>query len=284
MTAFARREATGDWGALIWELRAVNHRYLEVQLRLPEELRGLETALRERIQGRLSRGKVDCALRHQAGAGAAGAVDVDDAVARSVIEAIEHIEKAMNNPARLSAMEILRWPGVVREQRPDLEPLGEAATELLSAALDDLVQTRAREGERLAQTIEQRCAAVLDCVAQVRERRPQLMSGLRDKLRARIDALGVDAEPGRIEQELAIVAQRLDVDEELDRLQTHVAEVREAMQRDEPVGRRLDFLMQELNREANTLGSKSNDAETTQIAVELKVLIEQMREQVQNIE
>jgi uncharacterized protein (TIGR00255 family) len=173
---------------------------------------------------------------------------------------------------------------VVRERRPDVEPLGTAAGELLDAALEEFVQTRVREGERLGAVIEQRCAAVLECVSAVRARRPELMSGLRDKLRARIEGLGVEAEPGRLEQELAIVAQRLDVDEELDRLETHVAEVRAAMARDEAVGRRLDFLMQELNREANTLGSKANDAETTQLAVELKVLIEQMREQIQNIE
>jgi uncharacterized protein (TIGR00255 family) len=284
MTAFARSERQGDWGTITWELRSVNHRYLDVFFRLPDEFRALEAQCRERVQQRLGRGKVECSLRYQPSGVVPGELDLDEAAAGAVVVACERIEKLMNNPARLTAIEVLRWPGVVREQRPELEALRAEALSLLDAALAELRATREREGERLREVLEQRCAGITEIVARVRERRPQVMQGLREKLMARIESLDVTPDPGRLEQELAIVAQRLDVDEELDRLDTHLAEVVDVLKRKEPVGRRLDFLMQEFNREANTLGSKANDVETTQAAVDLKVLIEQMREQVQNIE
>lgn len=284
MTAFARRERQEEWGLLVWELRSVNHRYLEVSLRLPEELRAQENLFRERVQARLGRGKVECSLRFQPGVGAGGAVQVNEALARSLIEACERVEKLMTNAARLSAMDVLRWPGVSMETKPDLEPVQGAAMALLEEALNELVATREREGARLKEAIEQRLQAVAGLVRQVRERRPEVLAAIREKLLTRIQTLGLEPDSGRLEQELAIVAQRLDVEEELDRLQTHLQETADVLRRDEPVGRRLDFLMQEFNREANTLSSKANDAQTTQAAVELKVLIEQMREQVQNIE
>ena len=206
------------------------------------------------------------------------------ALARAVIQACEQIEQAMSNAQRQSAIDVLRWPGVAQEAERDIEPVREAALALLDEALDELVESREREGARLKAIIEERAAGIGGIVADVRARRPQVMQGVREKLLGRIQDLGVEADPNRLEQELAIIAQKLDVDEELDRLDSHLKELAEALSRDEPVGRRLDFLMQEFNREANTLGSKSNDAQTTQAAVELKVLIEQMREQVQNIE
>lgn len=284
MTAFARRERQEEWGVLVWELRSVNHRYLEVSLRLPEELRAQENLFRERVRARLGRGKVECSLRFQPGAGAAGSVQVNEALARSLIEACERVEKLMSNAARLSAMDVLRWPGVSVETKPDLEPVQGAAMALLEEALNDLVATREREGARLKEAIEQRLKAVAGLVSEVRARRPQVLAAIREKLLTRIKALDLEPDGARLEQELAVIAQRLDVEEELDRLQTHLQEAADVLRRDEPVGRRLDFLMQEFNREANTLASKANDAQTTQAAVELKVLIEQMREQVQNIE
>lgn len=284
MTAFARCEAQGDWGTLTCELRSVNHRYLDIGFRLPEELRAIEAAVRERLQAGLGRGKVDCALRYQAPSAAEAAVEVDAAQVRALLEACEQVEGLMGASTQFTALEVLRWPGVVREPTRDLAPLQQAALALVDEVLEDFIAVRRGEGERLATLIRQRAEAVGDQVRRVRGRRQDLVAGLRDKFRARLADLGVEAEPGRLEQELAIVAQRLDVDEELDRLDSHLAELASVLEREEPIGRRLDFLMQEFNREANTLGSKSSDIETTQAAVELKVLIEQMREQIQNLE
>lgn len=284
MTGFARVETDTPQGGLAWEVRSVNHRYLEVSLRLPEAFRALESAVRERVQGRLGRGKVEVSLRHQAPAGEEAGLEVNEPLARRLIEVCGQVEHWIMNAARITALDILRWPGVVREPAPDLQALHERALGLLDEALEELAATRAREGERLREAIETRCNAVGDLVARVRVRRPEVIDALREKWRARIADLGVDMDPGRLEQELALQAQRLDVDEELDRLDGHLQEVAVILDRGEPVGRRLDFLMQEFNREANTLGSKANDMETTRAAVELKVLIEQMREQVQNVE
>ena len=284
MTGFARREVQGEWGALICELRSVNHRYLDIGFRMPEELRAVEGAARERLQARLGRGKVECHLRYQAPSGTDGGIEVDHAQVQELLEACEQVEGLMGASTQFTAMEVLRWPGVVREPTRDLAPLQKAALGLVNQALDEFIAARRAEGERLATLIRQRGDAVTEQVERVRGRRQDLVAGLRDKYRARLADLGVEAEPGRLEQELAIAAQRLDVDEELDRLDSHLAELSSVLGRDEPIGRRLDFLMQEFNREANTLGSKSADIETTQAAVELKVLIEQMREQIQNIE
>ncbi|APZ44028.1 YicC/YloC family endoribonuclease [Acidihalobacter ferrooxydans] len=284
MTAFARSELHGEWGTLSCELRSVNHRYLDISLRLPEELRAAESAMRERLQAGLSRGKVECALRYQAPAATSAGVEVDHATVRALLAASAEVETLMGAASQYTALEVLRWPGVVREPKRDLAPLHTAAQTLVNDALDAFIATRQAEGTRLAELIRQRAAAITQQLARVRSRRKALVGGLLDKYRARLADLGVEAEPGRLEQELAIAAQRLDVDEELDRLDSHLTELHAVLDRDEPIGRRLDFLMQEFNREANTLGSKSADIETTQAAVELKVLIEQMREQIQNIE
>jgi uncharacterized protein (TIGR00255 family) len=284
MTAFARRESKGDLGALTWELRSVNHRYLDITLRLPEDLRGLESALRAKVAQQLQRGKLDGVLRYRAEYAAASTLAVNEALARGVIDAAQQIASLLTSSVPITAIDVLRWPGVVQEPEADLGALNAQALALFDAALEDLNKSRASEGARIEDLIRTRCLAMCDIVAQVRQRRPQFVTAVREKLLARVSELKVEPDQNRLEQELAIVAQRLDVEEELDRLEGHLKEIDQVLAREEAVGRRLDFLMQELNREANTLGSKSADLATTQAAVELKVLIEQMREQVQNVE
>ena len=284
MTAFARGEVQGEWGVLSCELRGVNHRYLDLSLRLPEELRAAEAALRERLRAALGRGKVECAFRYQAPAGGQAAIEVDLGVVRALLEAGSEIESLMGASTQYTALDVLRWPGVAREPERDWASVQAAASSLLEATLQEFMESRRAEGERLAEMIRQRARAIAQQLVALRARRQDLLAGLLDKYRKRLADLGVQAEPGRLEQELALAAQRLDVDEELDRLDSHLAELESVLQRREPIGRRLDFLLQEFNREANTLSAKAADIETTQAAVELKVLIEQMREQVQNIE
>jgi len=288
MTAFTRKEGDGEWGRLTLELRSVNHRYLETTLRLPEELRALEPRLRERIGARLGRGKVDCNMRYEGPQLQAGELIVNKEFAQGLAHASREVDSMLYNPGPVSSMEVLKWPGVLHAPETDLETLAAAATASLDEALDDLVAARSREGERLKALIEQRCDAVAEVVSQVRQVLPEIQQRLRDRLLARLGEVqseaGAEPDNGRLEQEMVYLAQRMDVDEELDRLAAHLDEVRRVLDADEPVGRRLDFLMQELNREANTLGSKSADTRTTRASVDLKVLIEQMREQVQNIE
>jgi uncharacterized protein (TIGR00255 family) len=284
MTAFARRELKGDLGVLTCELRGFNHRYLDIVLRLPEEIRGLDNALREQASRRLKRGRLECQLRYQPTEASAHVLTINDTLARSVIDAVHRVESQINNPARMTAIDVLRWPGVVAEPEQDIGPLTAQAAELFRAALDDLIESRAREGARIEDLMEARCEAIGKIVAQVRERRPDVLAAIRGKLMARISHFNIEPDINRLEQELAFIAQKLDVEEELDRLDGHLQDISAALARDEPVGRRLDFLMQEFNREANTLGSKSADLATTQATVELKVIIEQMREQVQNVE
>lgn len=284
MTGFARCETSGHWGTLIWELRSVNHRYLEITPRLPEELRRIEPDLRERAMARLGRGKVECTLRFRPGAGALSTPEVNWQFAEGLLAACDELGRRIPGAAAFSALDLLRVPGVLREGEVDLGPVAAAALEALERALEDLVASRAREGERLAEVVRERAAAVEQLTAEVRQYRSEVNRRLRERLLTRLGELDVTADPGRLEQELVYAAQRLDVDEELERLATHVAEVRAALERPEPVGRRLDFLMQELQREANTIASKSSDSNTTRAAVDMKVLIEQMREQVQNLE
>ncbi len=283
MTAFSRREVSAPWGELVLELRSVNHRFLDLSLRLPEELRAAEPALRERLGARLARGKVDLTVRFAPAAGAAG-LEVDKDLAQRIAKASREVDLLLYNPAPVNSMDVLRWPGVLKPPRLDHEVLRDQALALLDEALDELVAMREREGAKLAEVVEARCQAIEQVVARVRERLPQVLAAWREKLAQRMRELGVEADPGRLEQELALTAQKADVDEELDRLGVHLAEVRRTLARGGSAGRRLDFLVQELNREANTLGSKSIDAEVSQAAVELKVLLEQIREQVQNIE
>jgi uncharacterized protein (TIGR00255 family) len=284
MTGFARREATGAWGTLVCELRSVNHRFLEAGLRLPDELRVAEGELRARLAKQLRRGKVDCSINYRRPAGTAGALEIDGAALERLLAAVQLVARTMPQAAAVSALDVLRWPGVVRDESAVGDELLGAAYAVFGVTLDELVAARAREGLRLRELLEQRCTGLETLVADVRARLPEVQARMRARLAERLAELAASADPERLEQELAILLQRLDVDEELERLSGHIAEVRRVIGGNEPAGRRLDFLMQELNREANTLSSKSQDLETTRSAVDMKVLIEQMREQVQNAE
>ncbi len=283
MTGFARRERQYPWGQLAWELKTVNHRYLEVGCRLPEEFRAAEADFRQAISSAVRRGKVECSL-HFRPATVTGALEIDAEVLAALTQRAQQLAAQAGPAARIEVLDLLRWPGVVRDQTRDSAALIAAALALLGEALIDLARFRDSEGGRLREALEQRCAGLTEFAGRVAERLPEVRARMRAKLLDRIAQLTADADHDRLEQELAILAQRLDVDEEIDRLRGHVAEVRKAFSGQEPAGRRLDFLMQELNREANTLSSKSQDIETTRAAVDMKVLIEQMREQVQNIE
>jgi uncharacterized protein (TIGR00255 family) len=283
MTAFARQEAEQEWGSLSWEIRSVNHRYLEPHLRLPDNLKELEGFLREKLRKTLSRGKVECTLRFTPEAKVQQLV-VNEHYAKEVIQAAESVQGMLSNHQALDALELLRWPGVLQDTKLDMDLVKTSAKDLFGQALDDLLEGRSREGVELAVLINQRLDAISEIVAEVREKMPQILQNQRDNLAQRLEELKVELDESRLEQEMALLAQKADVDEEMDRLDTHVQEVRRVLKQKGPIGRRLDFLMQELNREANTLSSKSIVANTTQCAVELKVLIEQMREQIQNIE
>jgi uncharacterized protein (TIGR00255 family) len=284
MTGFARQSAETTFGTLSWELRAVNHRYLEVQFRLPDELRPREHVFKQQVSATLARGKVDCGLHFQRVNARQGDLQLNTELVKLIGQRAAEVAVNLPAAAPLNPLDVLRWPGVIAEAEFDAEPLLAAATALLDDTLAALTGMRASEGERIAAMIASRCDDIAGIAAGVRERMPDILQAVRNKQRERIERLDVAADPARLEVELALLAQKLDVDEEVDRLDSHLTEIRDALGSDEPVGRRLDFLMQELNREANTLGSKSADAETTRAAVELKVLIEQMREQIQNIE
>ena len=284
MTGFARRETEGPWGALICEVRSVNHRFLEIGLRLPEDLRSLDPELRARLGRELRRGKVDCTFTYRPAQTGERMLDLDREILQRLLARLGDVAGlAGTQPLSIDAMEVLRWPGVIREQTAGGEELLAAARTLADDTAMELVSARAREGERLAELMEQRCAGLTTLVAQVRARLPEVKARARARLTQRAAEIAA-ADPERLEQELALLLQRLDVDEELDRLGAHIEEIRHVTGGREPAGRRLDFLMQELNREANTLSSKSQDLETTRAAVDMKVLIEQLREQVQNIE
>jgi uncharacterized protein (TIGR00255 family) len=299
MTGFARREASGPWGTLICELRSVNHRFLETSFRLPDDLRSLEPELRQLFTRELKRGKVDCTVTYRASQGAERALELDTEALARLLARMREISGAMSDdreraadtgrPAlaaqpAVSPLEVLRWPGIIRDAESGGAELLGAARQVAAAAVAELAAARAREGERLRDLIEQRCAGLASLVEQVRTRLPEVEARIRSRLEERLAELQVNVDRDRLEQELVLLLQRLDVDEELDRLTGHIAEIRRVIGGNEAAGRRLDFLMQELNREANTLSSKSQDLETTRAAVDMKVLIEQMREQVQNIE
>lgn len=283
MTAFARAEMAGDHGTLSWEIRSVNHRYLEPHLRLPEAFRDLEGAVRDALRKGLSRGKVECTLRFAEDA-AGRSMQVDEARARTLIAAAEDVAALLKQPAPINPLDVLAWPGVIVGDAADPQALGNAALKLFDKALAELKAGRQREGDELARLINERLDAITQETATLRAQVPQMLAAQRQKVLDRCAEMRVELDPPRLEQELVLLAQKSDVAEELDRLATHVGEVRRVLQSGGAAGRRLDFLMQELNRESNTLGSKAIDTRSTQAAVNLKVLIEQMREQVQNIE
>ena len=284
MTAFARTQQSLVEGDIICELRSVNHRFLELHLKMPEDFRASEARFREMIQQRLSRGKVELFLRFNANIEQTGSISINQQQAKSLVKACHAINDLLHQPSEVDPIEVLQWPGVVQESKMDMKPVLEAAESCLDAALDELLANREREGERMRDLITQRCDAIQQIVNQTRDKMPEIQTRYQQRLRDRLDELKVEVNNDRLEQELVHLAQKMDVDEELDRLDSHLQEMKDILNRDEAVGRRLDFLMQELNREANTLGSKSADISSTNASVELKVLIEQMREQIQNIE
>lgn len=284
MTAFARQQAEFPWGTLIWEIRSVNQRYLEPTFRLPESFRELEGKLRDQLRTTLARGKVECTLRFAPAVHVQEQMQVNTRIVQQLHSACVEVSTHFTGGADVNPLDILRWPGVLSEHQLDMKAVLEEALKLFRSSLKELVDNRGREGEKLQELIEQRIGSIVDVVAQVRKSMPVILNKQRDNLHTRLAEALVDLDVNRVEQEIVLLAQKADVDEEVDRLDTHVAEVRNVLKRNEPIGRRLDFLMQELNREANTLSSKSIVVETTQCAVELKVLIEQMREQIQNIE
>ncbi|WP_193091287.1 YicC/YloC family endoribonuclease [Halomonas colorata] len=283
MTAFARTEEAAPWGTLQVEIRSVNQRYLEPHFRLHESLRDLEPVLRETLRTRLARGKVECSVRFES-AETVQAPAVNTTRLAAIVEALNAVQQQVPSALAPTALELLNQPGVMETQHLDQDAIKTAAKALFDRALGELIDARAREGEKLAEMIATRLMAVSEQVATVKSLLPQILERQRAQLLERLEIAKTELDPQRLEAELVLVAQKADVDEELDRLTTHVGEVSRQLAEKGPKGRRLDFLMQELNREANTLSSKSVVAETTRCAVELKVLIEQMREQIQNIE
>ena len=288
MTAFARVQESNEAGAIVWELRSVNHRYLEPSIKMPEDFRQLEPEVRKLVAKYLDRGKVDLGLRYKLEQQQQGEIKLNADIVHRLREVEQQVLNIVHEGSKLSVADILGWPGVIADVERDFSALHALALSGLENALKQLQQGRETEGKALEELIRSRCAQISEIVAELRKTRPEMMAALREKwesnLEEKLQQWRENASESRLEQELVMLAQKLDVDEELDRLDTHVTEVLNVLERDEAVGRRLDFLMQELNREANTLGSKSQDSATTQLAVDLKVLIEQMREQVQNIE
>lgn len=284
MTAFARTEAHGDFGHLSVELRSVNSRHLEATLRLPDALREHEYLWRERLRQRISRGKVELTLRLDASADMLTNVRVNTALAEQLIKAAEHINSLTRHSAPINPTDILALPGVVVRDSPDISALPSVASELIDTVVNDFLAMRAREGAALKSLIEARLDGITQEIATVQTRLPVIVQHYRDKLATRLSELQDSLVPERLEQELVLFVQKIDVAEELDRLTAHVNEIRRVLNSGGAIGRRLDFLMQELNREANTLGSKATTADSAWSSVELKVLVEQMREQVQNIE
>ena len=283
MTAFARNTVDFSWGSVSCELRSVNHRFLETGFRLPETMREVEMQLREIARKKLTRGKVDIALQVSFNNNDA-AVSADMVLAKRYIDIAEQMANELQNPAPISPLEIMRWPGILKDQDVKSQSLHKAAIQTFSETVDQLLEGRQREGDKLAEMIEQRLSGIETQLAIVRENLPTILEHQRTRLNEKLESLRGQVDEDRIEQEMVIISNRADVDEELDRLEAHISEIRRVLNSKESIGRRLDFLMQELNREANTLGSKSIAGVTTQASVELKVLIEQMREQIQNIE
>ena len=283
MTAFARVQVQEDWGSLVWEIRSVNHRYLEPHFRLAEQAREIEPGLREILRRQLSRGKIECSLRLQL-AESTQKLNLNAAVLEGVQNAVNQVETWFINASGVDPLEILRWPGVMENEETNLAPVHAAALKAFEEAITQLINMRQREGAELKQFVMTRLNSISEEVSTIRGVLPELIEAQRQKILDRLEEAKAELDPERLEQEMIILAQKMDVDEELDRLDTHVQEVKRTLNKKGGIGRRLDFLMQELNREANTLSSKSINAGLTQSAVNLKVLIEQMREQIQNIE
>ena len=285
MTAFASAEREIAGWTFVWEVRSVNHRYLDVALRLPEPFRAIEPEVRNRIGAFVKRGRLDVSLAVKKAGLDEASLQLNLELVQGLLNAARQIEGLGQNAfAGLSALELMKWPGVLHEADVDRERLAPAALDLLDEAMTKIVTARETEGRLLAELIETRCQLMRERVALVRQRMPEVLAAIREKILARLAEVSAKPDSDRLEQEMVYLAQKLDVDEELDRMASHLGEVTRALKQSEPAGRRLDFLLQEMNREANTLGSKSADTETTRASVEMKVLIEQMREQIQNVE
>ncbi|RDV24811.1 YicC family protein [Alteromonas aestuariivivens] len=283
MTAFARCEDKQQWGTAVWEIRSVNQRFLETYFRLPEQFRALEPILRERFRKRLQRGKVECALRFSAGEQSSAKLSLNESLAKQVLTAADWVQ-SHGQSTGVNPLDVLRWPGVIAVEETDMDTLQSALLTAFDRTLDDFIEARATEGKTLRNLIEQRLDGIEAEVAKVSAKMPEIMQWQRERIQNRFEEAKVELDPSRFEQEMIMLAQKVDVAEELDRLGSHISETRNILKKGGAVGRRLDFMMQEFNRESNTLGSKSINSEITQSAVEMKVLIEQMREQIQNIE
>jgi len=283
MTAFARKELKAEWGTAVWEIRSVNQRFLETYFRLPEQFRSLEPVLRERFKKRLQRGKVECALRFNANEAAVGQLQLNESLAKQLLHAADWVQ-SHGQSTGVNPVDILRWPGVVAAEEADMDSIQADIMTCFDDTLGEFIQARGSEGESLKSLIEERLDGISTEVAKVQAHMPSVLDWQRERIQQRFEEAKVELEPGRLEQEMIMLAQKVDVAEELDRLNTHVSETKKILKKGGAVGRRLDFMMQEFNRESNTLGSKSINTDITQSAVELKVLIEQMREQIQNIE
>ena len=283
MTAFARTEIKAEWGTAVWEVRSVNQRFLESYFRLPEQFRSLEPVLRERFRKHLQRGKVECALRFTPNEGAVGKLSLNEELAKQLLHAADWVQ-SHGQSSGVNPVDILRWPGVIAAEETDMDSIQADILKAFDDNLKDFIEARSTEGENLKQMIEQRLSAIDEEAEKVKGRMPEIIQWQKDKILSRFEEAKLELEEGRIEQEMILLAQKVDVAEELDRLNSHVSETRKILNKGGACGRRLDFMMQEFNRESNTLGSKSIHTDITQSAVELKVLIEQMREQIQNIE
>lgn len=284
MTAYAQSSVNTDWGELLCELRSVNHRYLEVSPRMPEEIRMLEPKIRETIAAKLKRGKVDCFIRLREQQEGVANLELNEPVAQQLNDLLKNMQQQIPHMQEIRAIDVLRWPGVLKSNEIDIEQMQKLLLGLLSETLDSLIEAREKEGGKLADLMRERLKSMHDIVNQVEKIVPELAEQYRTRLNEKLADIKEQMEPNRLEQEMVLFLQKTDVAEELDRLRVHIDEVGVVLSKPEPAGRRLDFLMQELNREANTLGSKAQDPRLTQASIDLKVLIEQIREQVQNIE
>ena len=284
MTAYARKEVKGDWGSAVWEIRSVNQRYLETYFRMPEQFRALEPVLRERFRKRLARGKVECNLRFEANPAAKGELSINETLANQVIKAAEQVMHMTGELSRINPFQVMQWPGVMETPEQDMDEVNKVLLSAFDEALSEFIDARGREGDNMKALIEQRLDAITAEVVKVRARMPEILEWQRERLFSKFEDAKVELDASRVEQELILLAQKSDVAEELDRLDSHVKETTNILKKGGAVGRRLDFMMQEFNRESNTLASKSISTDITASGVELKVLIEQMREQIQNIE
>ena len=284
MTAYGRVENSEGQNSISCEIRSVNHRYSEISIRLPEELRPLEQKIRDHISGKIKRGKIECNIRIEKHNAYDESLSINQDLLKNIIEAAKRINSDLSTSAPLDSLDLLRWPGVLEKSTLDVKEIDKLLFPLVNEAIDIVIDTRQREGEKIKKMLTDRCTKIKEIINNVKKQIPDILKNYRKKLTQRVQEISDELDNDRLEQELLFLSQKADIEEEIDRLNAHVDEVVRVIDRKEPIGRRLDFLMQEMNRESNTLGSKSNHIYTSNASVELKVLIEQMREQIQNIE